>query len=98
MDQLLISNSRHIRLANRFGLSKMLRNILALQQNLKNIGDTPLEVDFERSRRFWDVFAAGPKVRRVPIALPCRAFLTQRPFHFTGDAGPHPIRIHLIRL
>ncbi|KAK4705054.1 exocyst complex component 4, partial [Phenoliferia sp. Uapishka_3] len=61
MDQLLISNSRYIRLANKFGLSKMQRNILALQQNLKNIGDTPLEVDFERSRKFWDVFGAGPK-------------------------------------
>ncbi|KAM0750251.1 hypothetical protein T439DRAFT_356891 [Meredithblackwellia eburnea MCA 4105] len=61
MDQLLISNSRYIRLANKFGHSKMMRNILALQQNLKNIGDTPLEVDFERSRKFWDVFAAGPK-------------------------------------
>ena len=63
MDQLLISNSRYIRLANKFGLSKMQRNILALQQNLKNIGDTPLEVDFERSRKFWDVFGAGPTVR-----------------------------------
>lgn len=62
MDQLLISNSRHIRLANRFGLSKMMRNILALQQNLKNIGDSPLEVDFDRSRKFWEVFARGPKV------------------------------------
>ena len=66
MDQLLISNSRYIRLANKFGLSKMQRNILALQQNLKNIGDTPLEVDFERSRKFWDVFGAGPKVRPLP--------------------------------
>lgn len=63
MDQLLISNSRYIRLANAFGLSKMLRNILALQQNLKNIGDAPLEVDFERSRKFWEVFGRGPQVR-----------------------------------
>jgi exocyst complex component 4 len=61
MDQLLISNARHIRLANQHGLSKMMRNILALQQNLKNIGDTPLEVDFDRSRKFWEVFGKGPK-------------------------------------
>lgn len=61
MDQLLISNSRHIRLANKHGLSKMMRNILALQQNLKNIGDSPLEVDFDRSRKFWTVFGGGPK-------------------------------------
>ncbi|SCV70809.1 BQ2448_3571 [Microbotryum intermedium] len=61
MDQLLISNARHIRLANQFGLSKMLRNILALQQNLKNLGDAPLQVNFDRSRKFWDVFGRGPK-------------------------------------
>ncbi|KPV72247.1 uncharacterized protein RHOBADRAFT_56060 [Rhodotorula graminis WP1] len=61
MDELLVHNARYIRLANKFGQAKMLRNILALQQNLKNLGDTPLDVDFERSRRFWDLFAAGPK-------------------------------------
>ncbi|GJN89483.1 hypothetical protein Rhopal_002469-T1 [Rhodotorula paludigena] len=61
MDQLLVHNARYIRLANQFGQAKMLRNILALQQNLKNLGDTPLDVDFERSRKFWDLFAAGPK-------------------------------------
>ncbi|BGP39395.1 exocyst subunit [Rhodotorula kratochvilovae] len=61
MDELLVHNARYIRLANQFGQAKMLRNILALQQNLKNLGDTPLDVDFDRSRRFWDLFAAGPK-------------------------------------
>jgi isochorismate hydrolase len=34
----------HIRLANGFGQHKMLRNILALQQNLKTLGDEPLQV------------------------------------------------------
>lgn len=62
MDQLLITNARQIRLANSFGLSKMNRNILALQQNLKNIGDEPLEVDFDRSRKFWELFGKGPRV------------------------------------
>lgn len=66
MDQLLIHNARHIRLANKHGMSKMMRNILALQQNLKNIGDgeTPLEVEvnFDRSRTYWETFGKGPKV------------------------------------
>ncbi|KAI5481854.1 exocyst complex component, sec8 subunit [Pseudohyphozyma bogoriensis] len=61
MDQLLISNSRHIRLLNMFGFAKMMRNILALQQNLKNIGESPLDVDFDHSRRFWELFSVGPK-------------------------------------
>ncbi|GAA5829923.1 hypothetical protein JCM11251_007933 [Rhodosporidiobolus azoricus] len=61
MDSLLVHNARYIRLANAAGQSKMLRNILALQQNLKNLGDSPLDVDFDSSRRFWDLFTAGPK-------------------------------------
>ncbi|KAJ8294731.1 putative exocyst complex component sec8 [Rhodotorula toruloides] len=61
MDQLLVHNARFIRLANHFGQAKMLRNILALQQNLKNLGDSPLDIDFDRSRRFWDLFTLGPK-------------------------------------
>lgn len=61
MDDLLIRNARHIRLANEFGQHKMLRNILALQQNLKTLGDEPLQVNFDRSRRFWEVFEQGPK-------------------------------------
>ncbi|GAA5904682.1 exocyst subunit SEC8 [Sporobolomyces salmoneus] len=61
MDQLLITNARQIRLANSYGLSKMNRNILALQQNLKNIGDEPLQVDFDRSRKFWELFGKGPR-------------------------------------
>lgn len=65
MDQLLVHNARFIRLANHFGQAKMLRNILALQQNLKNLGDSPLDVDFDRSRRFWDLFTLGPKVNRA---------------------------------
>ncbi|GAA5870920.1 hypothetical protein JCM3774_003481 [Rhodotorula dairenensis] len=61
MDDLLIRNARHIRLANHFGQHKMLRNILALQQNLKTLGDEPLQVNFDRSRRFWELFESGPK-------------------------------------
>lgn len=54
----------------------MMRNILALQQNLKNIGDSPLEVNFVRSRKFWEVFGRGPSVRhhqkrRINLKLTC---------------------------
>ena len=64
MDKLLVANARFIRLANRQGLSKMQRNILALGQNLKNLGgDQPLEVNFDRSRLYWETFGRGPNVR-----------------------------------
>lgn len=70
MDHLLIHNARYIRLANEHGMSKMMRNILALQQNLKNIGEgeTLLEVDFDRSRTYWEVFGKGPKVSAAAAA------------------------------
>ncbi|KAK4052526.1 exocyst subunit [Microbotryomycetes sp. JL221] len=63
MDQLLVSNSKHVRLMNQAGHTKMQRNILALQQNLKNIGDRQplLDVKFDSSKKFWDMFQKGPK-------------------------------------
>ncbi|PWN54385.1 hypothetical protein IE53DRAFT_323094 [Violaceomyces palustris] len=60
MDSLLVSCVRKVRAINRQGVTKMIRNILALQQNLKNIVDMPLEVDFERSKRFWESVAKEP--------------------------------------
>ncbi|GAA6019965.1 hypothetical protein JCM11491_006723 [Sporobolomyces phaffii] len=80
MDQLLISNARQIRLANAFGLSKMNRNVLALQQNLKNIGDEPLGVDFDRSRKFWELFGKGPRAMLDEIQSG-----TCAPYGFTFD-------------
>ncbi|KAE8211658.1 hypothetical protein CF327_g4604 [Tilletia walkeri] len=60
MDSLLISGVRRVRAMNKYGITKMLRNIMALQQNLKNIVESPLEVDFERSRRFWELLGKEP--------------------------------------
>lgn len=96
MDQLLVHNARYIRLANQFGQAKMLRNILALQQNLKNLGDTPLDVDFERSRKFWDLFAAGPKVRNCPLARVFSVTLTTcttAGYARTRPPGPRAVRL-----
>jgi len=60
MDTLLISGVRRVRAINRHGITKMMRNIMALQQNLKNIVESPLDVDFERSRRFWELLSKEP--------------------------------------
>jgi exocyst complex component 4 len=62
MERVLISNSRQIGFANRFGVQKILRNVLALQQNLKTINDLPQHVDFERARRYWELFFLTPSV------------------------------------
>lgn len=58
---MLVTAVRKVRAVNRHGVTKMIRNILALQQNLKNIVDEPLEVDFERSRKFWELLGKEPQ-------------------------------------
>jgi len=58
MDSVLISNAGLVQRINHPGINKMLRNILALQQNLRNLGDSPFDVDF-RSRRYWDLARTG---------------------------------------
>ncbi|KAK0551280.1 exocyst subunit [Tilletia horrida] len=60
MDSLLITGVRRVRAMNKPGATKMMRNIMALQQNLKNIVEDPLEVDFEHSRRFWELLMKEP--------------------------------------
>jgi len=73
MDHLLIHNSRRIRRVNKFGVHKIMRNVLALQQNIKaiSISDSPEDTEFERARRFWDLFKLTPAqmldaIRRQP--------------------------------
>lgn len=57
MDAHLVRLVHSIRAVNTQGVTKMLRNILALQQNLKNILPGK-EVSFERARRFYELLYA----------------------------------------
>ncbi|CDO72995.1 hypothetical protein BN946_scf185007.g49 [Trametes cinnabarina] len=60
MQHLLISNARFISSANAFGIKKMMRNMLALQQNLKTITDDSSSADFERAKRYYSLFLLSP--------------------------------------
>jgi exocyst complex component 4 len=62
MEHVLVNNSIYTRNLNRNGVMKMTRNILALQQNLKNIVETPEEISLERARRYYEMFNMGPVV------------------------------------
>jgi len=63
MDAVLVRCVRDLGPINAMGTNKMLRNVLALQQNLRNLGESPIEVDF-RSRRYWSLAGSGDvKVR-----------------------------------
>lgn len=61
MDQVLCRNSRNLKALNGNGVGKMIRNIRALQQNLKNIIDQPHDVGFDKARRFYDLHGRGGK-------------------------------------
>ncbi|GBB95205.1 hypothetical protein RclHR1_00250003 [Rhizophagus clarus] len=60
MEHVLVSNAIYIRNLNRNGVMKMTRNILALQQNLKNIVEVPEEISLERARIYYEMFNMGP--------------------------------------
>ncbi|PWN33264.1 uncharacterized protein FA14DRAFT_147041 [Meira miltonrushii] len=59
MDLQLCKAIRKVRFINRHGLTKMIRNIMALQQNLRNI--VPAVNDgFERCRKLWELVGKTP--------------------------------------
>ncbi|KAI0830535.1 Sec8 exocyst complex component-specific domain-containing protein [Trametes gibbosa] len=60
MQHLLISNARFIPSANALGIKKMMRNMLALQQNIKTITDDSHSTDFERAKRYYSLFMLSP--------------------------------------
>ncbi|KAJ1669701.1 exocyst subunit, partial [Coemansia sp. RSA 25] len=58
MGHILIANTRYIRHFNDAGNRKMVRNILALQQNLTNIA-LPEESGLDKARRFYELYDLG---------------------------------------
>ncbi|KAJ2234143.1 exocyst subunit [Coemansia sp. RSA 1286] len=58
MAHILIANTRYIRHFNDAGNRKMIRNILALQQNLTNIA-LPEESGLDKARRFYELYDLG---------------------------------------
>lgn len=61
MEHLLISNARHVRMANEFGIKKILRNTLALQQSVRTIGDDQQHVEFEHAKSYYSLFFLTPQ-------------------------------------
>ncbi|KAJ2783327.1 exocyst subunit [Coemansia javaensis] len=58
MAHVLIANARHIRSLSADGNKKMIRNILALQQNLTNIALSD-ESGLDRARKFYELYDLG---------------------------------------
>ncbi|WFD06742.1 Xaa-Pro aminopeptidase [Malassezia vespertilionis] len=61
MDAMMVSAVTSTGAVNHHGVIKMIRNILSLQQNLKNILAVPQTVDLERSKRLWEMVSREPE-------------------------------------
>ncbi|TFK56605.1 Sec8 exocyst complex component-specific domain-containing protein [Heliocybe sulcata] len=60
MEHLLISNARHIHRANAYGVRKIMRNMVALQQNLRTITGSLPDLEFTRAKRYYSLFFMSP--------------------------------------
>ncbi|KAJ6604476.1 exocyst complex component sec8 [Mycena vulgaris] len=61
MEELLISGARHLRLPTAFGIKKIMRNILALQQSIKTLTNDQQNTEFERAKRYYSLFNVSPQ-------------------------------------
>lgn len=59
---LMISNATYIKRLNHNGVQKMIRNILALQQNLLSVLTASQCAAMERGREYYSLFGLGPEV------------------------------------
>jgi exocyst complex component 4 len=62
MEQLLISGARHLRLPTPFGIKKIMRNILALQQSVKTLTNDQQNTEFDKAKRYYSLFNISPQV------------------------------------
>ena len=62
MEQLLITNARYLRLVNKNGIKKLIRNMLALQQSVKVAAFGPQNTAFERAKIYYSMYSMPPDV------------------------------------
>jgi exocyst complex component 4 len=78
MEHKLIKNARKLRLPNAFGIKKINRNILALQQAVKTLTDDARDSEFERAKRYYALFSISPQVRpNLLYLIMCAASIDQ---------------------
>jgi len=87
MEHVLISNAQHVRMANGFGVRKIIRNTLALQQSVRTIGDAQQHAEFERAKSYYSLFFLTPQVRSLLRKFPQQ---TNIRLGFTRQYPPEP--------
>ncbi|KAG7099005.1 hypothetical protein E1B28_000890 [Marasmius oreades] len=61
MKSILISGARYLHRPNAFGIKKILRNVLALQQCVKAIATAEQAKDVDRVKKYYALFFKGPQ-------------------------------------
>lgn len=96
LEHMLIKGARHLKLPNAYGVKKIMRNILALQQSVKTLTQDIQHTEFERAKQYYLLFSVPPQVMlsgirqrhaftfdeyKIMLSLHCGVDLSQ------GDAG-----------
>lgn len=61
MEHLMIRDARLLRLPNAYGIKKVLRNVLALQQSTKSWSNQQTGYAFERAKQYYSLFFISPQ-------------------------------------
>lgn len=62
IEHILISSARHLKQPTAFGIKKIMRNMLALQQSIRTITNNQRDGEFERAKRYYSMFFMTPQV------------------------------------
>jgi hypothetical protein len=64
LESILISHARHLRRVNSFGVKKIMRNMLALQQRIRSITNER-SAQLEKAQRYYSLFFLSPTVHTI---------------------------------
>lgn len=63
MEHSLIANTRFVKSVTASGIKRLLRNTMALQQCMKILTPDDSSTEFERAKRYYNLFYLTPAVR-----------------------------------
>ncbi|KAL0071792.1 exocyst subunit [Marasmius tenuissimus] len=70
MATVLISGARYLQSPNPFGIKKILRNVLALQQCVKTFTNAAQAEDLEKAKKYYGLFFKGPQASSLSALVP----------------------------
>jgi exocyst complex component 4 len=62
IDHMFVSSARSLKVINAAGVAKIQRNMLALQQTMRSINQSPADGVLHLSSVYWDMYNQDPKV------------------------------------